>query len=83
MLIHLSVHLSLRPFVRLSLTFLKIGLLGFPDIVHDDSWPWYLVTYKARLLEKKMVDEFGPNGCKSGQNEVFVFFLSLDHTLSL
>ena len=47
--VRLSVHLSILPFVRLSLTFLKIGLLDFPDIVHDDSWPWYLVIYEARL----------------------------------
>ena len=32
-----SVCLSILLFVRLSLTFLKIGSLDFPDIVHDDS----------------------------------------------
>ena len=35
-------------------SFLKIGLLVFSDIVHQDSWPWYLVTDKARFLKKKI-----------------------------
>ena len=39
---------------RLSPSFLKIGLLVFSDIVHQDSWPWYLVTDKARFLKKKI-----------------------------
>ena len=34
-----------------SLSFLKIRSLVFSDILHDDSWPWYLVT--ARFLKKK------------------------------
>ena len=37
-----SVSLSVS--VLPSLSFLKIGSLVFSDIVHDDSWPWYLVT---------------------------------------
>ena len=74
--VRLSVHLSILPFVRLSLTFLKIGSLDFPDIVHDDSWPWYLVIYEARLLKKNGgPTEFGSNGHKSGQDEVFCYFL--------
>ena len=38
--------------VRLSLSSLKIGSLVLSDIVHDDSWPWYLVTDRARFLKK-------------------------------
>ena len=44
------VRLSVRLFVRLSLSFLKIRSLVFSDIVHDDSWPWYLVTEEARCF---------------------------------
>ena len=44
-----SVCLSVCP----SLHFLKIGSLVFCDIVHDDSWPWILVTDEARFLRKK------------------------------
>ena len=47
-----SVRLSVRPRARPSLSFLKIGSLVFP-IVHDDGWPWYLVTDEARILKKK------------------------------
>ena len=71
-----SVHLSVRPFVCLSLNFLKIGSLDFPDIVHNDSWSWYLLTYKARLLKKNGgPTKFGSNRHKSGQNAVFCHFL--------
>ena len=32
------------------------------DIVHDDSWPWYLVTEGARFLKKKFGwPKFAPN----------------------
>ena len=31
-------------FVHPSLNFLNIGSLVFSNIVHDNSWPWYLVT---------------------------------------
>ena len=44
--------LSNRQSVRPSLNFLKIWSLVFSAIVHDDSWTWYLVTNKARFLEK-------------------------------
>ena len=63
-----SVCLSVCPSVPPSLSFLKIGLLVFSDIVHDDSWPWYLLTDKARFLKKVLRLEFGPNGSKLGQN---------------
>ena len=63
--------LSVRPSVRCtsvcpSLSFLKIGPLDFSDIVHDDSWPWYLVTDEAWFLKKKI------DGPKFGQ----VWFIS-------
>ena len=76
-----SVHLSFRP----SLSFLKIGSLVSSDIVHDDSWSWYLVTDKARFLKK----QFRPNGPKSGPKWGFspfywvwiIFFPSRSKTL--
>ena len=40
----ICVCLSICLSICLSLSFLKIGSLVFSDIVHDDSWPWYLVT---------------------------------------
>ena len=43
-----SVCLSVCP----SLSFLLIGSLDFSDIVHYDSWLWYLVPEKARFLKK-------------------------------
>ena len=43
------VRLSVPPLLK----FLKIGSLVFSDIVHDDSWPWYLVTDRARFFEIK------------------------------
>ena len=43
---------SVGPSVHPSLNFLKIESLVFSDIVHDDSWPWYLVTDGARFSKK-------------------------------
>ena len=55
---------------------LKIGLLVFSDIVHDDSWPWYLVTDRERFLKNNFG---GPNLSQMGQNrvqnQVFCYFL--------
>ena len=48
------VYLSVFLFVRPSLSFFKIGSLVFSDIVHDNSWPCYLVTDVARFLQKKL-----------------------------
>ena len=45
---------SLSFICPLSLIFVKIGSLVFPDIVHGDSWPWYLVTDEAKFLEKNL-----------------------------
>ena len=50
-----SVPLSVRLYIPVcpSLSFFKIGSLVFSGIVHDDSWPWHLVTDRARILTKK------------------------------
>ena len=51
------------------------------DIVHDHSWPWYLVTDEARFLKKKKTTKknsgpnLGPAGLNQAQNEVFYHFL--------
>ena len=50
----LSICMSVCPSVCTSLTFLKIGSLVYSHIVHDDSWPWHLVTDRARFLKKKL-----------------------------
>ena len=72
-----SIRLSVRP----SLSFLKIGSLVFSDIVHDDSWPWYLVTDGTRFLKKKKLQsKFEPNGPKSGPKLGFLYFLKF-HSL--
>ena len=49
---------SVRPSVRPRLSFLKIGLFVFSDIIHDDIWPWYLVTDEARFVKKNWQPEF-------------------------
>ena len=75
-LVCLSVCLS----VRTSLNFLKIGSLIFSDIVHDDNWPWYLVTDEAIFLKKKIGSpNLGPTSLNKGQYDFFVIFLSLGH----
>ena len=66
-----SVGLSGRP----SLGFLKIGWLVFSDIVHEDSWPWYLVTDGARFKKKNWSPKCGSNGPRSGPNLVFCCFV--------
>ena len=68
---------SVCPSDRPSLSFLKIGSLVFCDVVHDDSWPWYLVTDKARFLEKKIFGSpnLGQMAQHRTQNEVFCYFL--------
>ena len=49
---------------------LKIWSLFFSCIVHDDSWPWRLVTDGARFLKKS----FGsPNLTKIGPKTRFFF----------
>ena len=58
---HSSVCLSVCP----SLSFVKIGSLVFSDIVHDDNWPWYLVTDGIRFKKKQVG---GPNLDQIDQN---------------
>ena len=66
-----SVYSSVRPL----LSFLKIGSLVFSDIIHDDSWPWYLLTDRARFLKKILVTQMsGPDGTKSGPKIGFLPF---------
>ena len=48
----LSICLSVYPSISPPLSFLEIASLVFSDIVLD-SWPWHLMTYKARFLKKK------------------------------
>ena len=66
--------LSVRP----SLSFLKVGSLLFSDIVHDDSWPWYLVTDKAIFKKKKKNwrPGYGANRSKSDPKLGFLPFLN-------
>ena len=48
--------LSMKSFSSLCasvLNFAKTGSLVFSNIVHNDSWPWYLATDEARLKKKK------------------------------
>ena len=68
-----SVCMPVCPSVCPSLNFLKIGLL-FPDIVHDDSWPWYLVTDETRLLKKIWRPKSRPNRPKLGPKLGFLPF---------
>ena len=61
-----SVCLSICP----SLSFLKNGSVAFFDILHADSWSWYLVTEEARHDMN-----LGSMGLNQAQNEVFHHFL--------
>ena len=40
---------------------LKIGSLFSSDIVHDVSWPWYLLTDGARFLKTKNLGQMDQN----------------------
>ena len=64
-----------------SLSFVKIRSLVFSDIVHDDCWPWYLVSLtKPKFWGKKKkirAPTLGPRGLNQAQNEVFRHFLEL------
>ena len=48
-----------------------IGSLVFSDIVHNDSWSWYLARF---LKKKKRQPEFGPSRPKSGPKWGFLPF---------
>ena len=70
-----SVYLSACLSVRSSPNFLKIGSLVFYNIVHGDSWAWYLLTGEATFLKKKKWrPEFGRNEPKSGPKSGFSSF---------
>ena len=67
----LSIPLSVRP----SLSFLKIGSIVISDIVHDYTWPRYVVTVEARFQKKKKKNG-DPNLDQNwAQNKVFHHFL--------
>ena len=73
-----SIHSS----VCSSLSFLNNGSLVHSYIVHDDSWPWYLVTDKARFLKKPLAACIWPNGPKSGPKlGFFPYFLKFGSSL--
>ena len=74
-LVHLSVFGPIAPPICLSLSFFKIRPLVFCDIVHNDSWPWYLVTDEARFLKKNFWDLIKPNRPKWGPKCGFPHFL--------
>ena len=76
------VRLSVCPSVRASLSFLKIGSLVFSDIVHDDSWPWHLVTDGAWFLKKKKKKKKNWQQRDQNQAQNYVFS-SLVHYFSL
>ena len=53
----LSVNLSVGPSVCLCLSVCPSVHQFFSDIVHDDSWLQYLVTYKARFLKTNLAPQ--------------------------
>ena len=62
----LSVCLSIRPSVT---KFSQDCIIAFTVIVHDDSWPGYLVIDEARFLKKKKK--------LAARNYIFCYFLKL------
>ena len=74
----LSVCLSICQSARLSINkFFQDWIISFfSDIVHDDSWPWYLVTDEAIFLNKTFWWlKFWSNRPKLGQKWDFCYFL--------
>ena len=64
-LVRLYIRSSVYPSVRPSVTkFSQDWIISFFWYAHYDSWPWYLVTDKARL-KKKWRPQFGPNRLNS------------------
>ena len=78
-LVSLSVCLSVRP----SLNFLKTGSLVFCDIVHDDSWSWYLVTDETRFLKNVGDWNLIPTDLSWAKMRFFTIFFSVDDTFLL
>ena len=81
----LSVGWSVCLSARLSLTFLKTGSLAFSEIVHDDSWPRYVVTDQAIFLKKRLWQPAYLFQRASIRSKMcfFAIFLRLDHKFSL
>ena len=69
--------LSIYPSVRPTLSFLKIGSLVLSDIVHDDSWPSYLVTDEARFLKKNLVAQIWAKWAKIRPKPRFFAIISI------
>ena len=69
----LKLFLSVRPFVT---KFSQDWYISFSDIVHGDSWPWYLVTDNDFLGGEKWKPEFGSNGPKLDPKPCFFLFIS-------
>ena len=62
------------------LSFLKIRSLVFSDILHDDSWPWYLVTARFLKKKKKMAAQIWTEWENIGpKTRFFAIFLSVVH----
>ena len=75
-----SICLSACPSVRPSVTkFSQDCIIRFDsDIVLHDSWPWYLVTDKARYLTKKFTARIWAKWVKTGPGtRFFAIFSSL------
>ena len=64
----LKLFLSVRPFVT---KFSQDWYISFSDIVHGDSWPWYLVTDNDFLGGKNGSLNLGQMGQNWTQNHVF------------
>ena len=72
--VRLSVSVCLCSSIYLSQSFFKIGSLFF-SIIHDNSWPWYLVTDDSRFLRKKNGGRtLVPLGLSQAQIEFFLSF---------
>ena len=79
----MSVHLSVCPSItKFSEDWV---IIFFADVVHDDSWPWYLVTSKARFLkETKLTTQIWFQWVQiRPKMRLFGILLSLDHTFTL
>ena len=70
------VHL-VHPFSRSPQILLKIGSIVFSYIVHNNSWPWYLVTDEAGLNLGHKWAKIGP------ESRFFTIISSLVHQISL
>ena len=72
-----SVGPSFHPFVS---NFFQYWIIAFfclfSDILHDDSWPWYLVTDETIFLKNKNGGtSVGPTCVNQAQSKVFPHFV--------